>query len=456
MGGALPHNLDAERAVLGAVLLDNSALDVAIATGLKDSEFFLDQNARIFAAMCRMVEPLPAGRGLPIGAIDTVVLFDELQRTGEFEQIGGAAYLSVLTDGMPRVSNIRHYALLVRDKALLRSIAHAANAIGQRAIAGEESGTATLDQAEAQIFSIGEDRIEHALRPVDVVLRDAHQRIEAVLAGNIQITGMATGYSDLDDLTGGLQKKELIVLAARPSIGKTALALNISRNVAVDAGLPVAIFSLEMSEDALVLRVLSDMARVNSQKFRVGGMLPIERMGVREAMISLRAAPLSIDDAGTSTVMEMLAKARRMKRDKGLALCVVDYLQLVTARGKFGTRNEMVGSVSRSLKAMAKELGVPVLALSQLTRAPERDEREPTLMDLRDSGEIEQDADVVMFIHRPGAFSKDKLAQAKTTLIIAKQRNGPTGRVPLTLLAEFTRFEPAAQQDEEGGGGSDL
>lgn len=436
----LPHNLDAERSILGAILLDNHALNPAVEK-LKTDDFFLDPHRRIFERMIALAEAQQA--------IDLVTLTEDLHRSGGLEAAGGAAYLAQLVDGVPRISNIEHYARIVKEKSMLRNLAHTALAIQERALAAEEDADAILDNAESSIFELADDRIRAGLIGVKDLVRDNWTRIEKVFMGGRQITGLATGYPELDRETAGLQPSELIILAARPSMGKTALALNIAENVAVRNRQTVAVFSLEMSKESLLLRLLASHAKVDAHKFRTGFVKHDDWARVSASLGELADAPLWIDDSASASVLEMAAKARRLARDKNLALVVVDYLQLVTARGRFGNRNEEVSSISRALKAMAKELKVPVLVLSQLTRGPEKDKRDPQLADLRESGAIEQDADVVLFINRPDFFNKEAPEEDrnKTKLIIGKQRNGPTGVLHFVFNNRFTRFEVAAPDE---------
>ncbi|MBI1750724.1 MAG: replicative DNA helicase [Acidobacteria bacterium] len=435
----LPHNLDAERSILGAVLLDNHALDLA-SEKLRPDEFFLDQHRRIYERMVELREVQQA--------IDLVTLADELARHGELEAAGGPAYLAQLVDGVPRVSNVEHYARIVREKALLRNLVHTAHSIQQKALEAEEGADDILDSAESLIFQLAEERIRVGFVGVKDVVKESFERLHRILTEGRKITGLSTGYNQLDTLTSGLQDSELIILAARPSLGKTALALNIAENVAVRAEEPrtVAIFSLEMSKESLLLRMLSSQAQIDAHKFRTGRLGHADWNKMTTALGQLGEAPLWLDDSGSSTVVEIGAKSRRLKRDKGLSLIIVDYLQLISGRGRFTNRVEEVSSISRGLKALAKELKVPVLVLSQLTRAPEREERKPQLADLRESGAIEQDADVVMFIHRPNFYNKDvpEEERRQAELIVAKQRNGPTDRINFVFFEKHTRFEEAA------------
>jgi replicative DNA helicase len=433
----LPNNLEAERSVLGAILLDNNALNAAI-ENLRPDDFFLDQHRRVYTQMISLGESQQA--------IDLVTLTEELHRKGELEASGGAPYLAALADGMPKVSNVEHYARIVKEKALLRNLIHATHNIQQRAFDGEDGADAILDNAESSIFALAEDRIKVGLIPVKDIVRDNFERLEKIFREGKSITGMATGYSELDKLLSGLQPSELIILAARPSQGKTALALNIAENVAIRGGEPVAIFSLEMSKESLLQRLVASVAQIDAHKFRSGHLSREDWRRMTEALGTISAAPLWIDDAGSVSVLEIGAKARRLMKDKGLKLLIVDYLQLLTARGRFSSRQEEVSSISRGLKGLAKELKIPVLVLSQLTRAPEREERGPQLSDLRESGAIEQDADVVMFIYRPNFFKLDvpQEERDRADILIAKQRNGPTDKVKFVFRSRLTRFEEAA------------
>jgi replicative DNA helicase len=433
----LPHNLEAERSILGAVLLDNHVLNTAIEK-LKPEDFFLDPHRRIFERMISLGETQQA--------IDLVTLTENLDRSGELEASGGPAYLAQLLDGVPRISNVDHYARIVKEKAVLRNLIHATDAIQQQALDAGEDADLILDRAESFIFQLAEERVRAGLIGVKELVRENYERLERIFSEGRRITGLGTGYARLDNETAGLQPSELIILASRPSMGKTALALNCAENIALRKREPVAIFSLEMSKESLLLRLLASEARVDAHKFRTGHLAHDDWPKITRALTELGEAPLWIDDSASATVMEMGAKARRLKRDKGLSLVIVDYLQLVTARGRFGNRNEEVSSISRALKGLAKELKVPVLVLSQLTRAPEREDRKPQLADLRESGAIEQDADVVMFIHRPNFYKSDLPDEDrnKAEIIIAKQRNGPTGNIDFVFLSRHTRFEEAA------------
>ena len=433
----LPSNLDAERSILGAILLDNNALNTAI-EALKPEDFFLSQHQRVFQQMIALGEAQHA--------IDLVTLTEELHRRGELEAAGGSPYLASLVDGVARVSNVEHYARIVKEKAMLRNLIHATDKIKQNAFEGEDGADAILDGAESSIFALAEDRVKAGLLPIKDIVHESFDRLERIFREGKSITGISTGYGELDKLLSGLQPSELLILAARPSQGKTALALNFAENIAIRGGLPVAIFSLEMSKESLLQRLVASVAQVDAHKFRSGRLSREDWKRMTEALSTIAAAPLWVDDAGSTSVLEIGAKARRLKRDKGLALLIVDYLQLITGRGRFNSRQEEVASISRGLKGLAKELQIPVLVLSQLTRAPERDERGPQLSDLRESGAIEQDADVVMFIYRPNFFNLNATPEERdmADILIAKQRNGPTDKVKFVFRSRLTRFEEAA------------
>jgi len=443
----LPQNLEAERSILGAVLLDNHALNAAVQV-LRSEDFFLSQHRHIFERMVQLSEKQQA--------IDTITLMEDLSRRGELEAAGGVAYLSQLADGLPRVTNVDHYSRIVKEKSILRGLIHSTAAIQEQAFASGEDADVILDRAESKIFQLAEDRVKAGLIGVKDLVKDGFERLEKIFSEGRRITGLATGYAGLDNETAGLQPSELIILAARPSMGKTALALNIAENVGLRQREPVAIFSLEMSKESLLLRLLASEARVDAHKFRTGHMSRDDWSKVTGALANLGEAPIWIDDSASSTVLEMGAKARRLKRDRGLSLMIVDYLQLVvpTGSGRQTNRQEEVSGMSRALKGLAKELKVPIVVLSQLTRAPEREERKPQLADLRESGAIEQDADVVLFINRPNFYKTDlpEEDRAKAELIIAKQRNGPTGTLNFVFLARHTRFEEAAPDAWNSGG----
>ncbi|MGH9862052.1 MAG: replicative DNA helicase [Candidatus Acidiferrales bacterium] len=440
----LPSNLEAERSVLGAILLDNQAFHTVIEL-LDEGDFFLDAHRRLFARITRLSE---ANR-----PIDLLTLNDELVRAGELEAIGGAAYLSTLVDGVPKVSNVDHYARIVKERALLRNLINASSNIINQALEAEEEADEVLDRAEHSIFALAEERIRVGLLPLKEIAKTIN--LQEFFDRAQHLTGLPTGFTDFDNLTSGLQASDLIIVAGRPGMGKTALALNFAEHSAMALRKPAAVFSLEMAREQLLFRLLCAQARVDSHKFR-SGFLNREEMGrMMAALTRLAEAPVFIDDTPALTVLEMRAKCRRLQAEHGVALVVVDYLQLMSGRGRYENRTQEISAISRGLKGLAKELRVPVVAVSQLSRAPEQrgGDHRPQLSDLRESGSIEQDADVVAFIFRPevyrdpDAVSEEERGRAE--LIVAKQRNGPTGKIHLAFLREFTRFENLLRQPEE-------
>jgi replicative DNA helicase len=443
---SMPASLEAERSVLGAILLDNDVFPQA-AENLRSEDFYLDSHRRIYG---RMQELNETGR-----PIDLITLTEELGRHKEVESVGGVAYLSSLTEGLPRRENIEHYVKIVKDKALLRGLVHAAQAAMARALEQAEPTEEILDGAESAIFRISESRIGRAFLGIKEIVKESFGSLDQLYERGQRITGLETHYSDLDKLTSGLQRQDLVIIAARPSMGKTAFAMNIAENVAVNNAKVVGIFSLEMSREALLLRLLCSQARIDSSKLR-GGFLGKEEFHKLSAALGVLAdSPLFIDDTPGISLHEMRAKARRLQQREGkLDLIVVDYLQLMSvspASGgrRFENRTQEVSAISRGLKALAKEMNVPVVALSQLSRAPESrgGDHRPQLSDLRESGSIEQDADVVVFIFREEYYKPDDPElEGVAELIVAKQRNGPTGNLKLAFLKNCTRFETLAGQ----------
>jgi replicative DNA helicase len=433
----LPANVEAERSILGAILLDNLAYNEA-AEHLKPEDFSLDSHRRIFT---RMVDLAESSR-----PIDMITLVEELDRRKELEAIGDVGYISGLVDGVPDRPSIEHYIKIVRDKALLRGLIHAANAAIARASDQSDPAEEILNDAEAAIFQLSEKRIGRGFMGVQEIVKESFGSVDALLQRGQRITGLATHYTDLDEMTSGFQRSDLIIIAARPSMGKTAFAMNIAENASIEDQKVVGMFSLEMSREALLLRLLCSRARVDSHKMRTGSLWRDDMTKVVHAMEQLAHAPIFIDDTPGIALSEMRAKARRLQQSQGkLDLLIVDYLQLMSGGGRrYENRTQEVSAISRGLKALAKELAVPVVALSQLSRAPESrgGDHRPQLSDLRESGSIEQDADVVAFIFREEVYKQDDPdLQGKAELIIAKQRNGPTGRVNLAFLKNSTRFE---------------
>ena len=437
----MPANVEAERSILGAILLDNLAYNEA-AEHLKTEDFSLDSHRRLYA---RMVDLAESSR-----PIDMITLVEELDRHKELETIGDVGYISGLVDGVPDRPSIEHYIKIVRDKALLRGLMHAANAAIARAAEQSDPAEEILNDAEAAIFQLSEKRIGRGFMGVQEIVKESFGSVDALLQRGQRITGLATHYVDLDEMTSGLQKADLVIIAGRPSMGKTAFALNIAENAAIEDQKVVGVFSLEMSREALLLRLLCSRARVDSHKMRTGSLWRDDMTKVVRAMEDLAHAPIFIDDTPGIALSEMRAKARRLMQSQGkIDLIVVDYLQLMSGGGKrYENRTQEVSAISRGLKALAKELAVPVIALSQLSRAPESrgGDHRPQLADLRESGSIEQDADVVAFIFREEVYKQDDPElEGRAELIIAKQRNGPTGRVKLAFLKNSTRFESLAE-----------
>ena len=428
----LPSNIEAERSILGAILLDNAICNQAIELMRRD-DFFLDSHRRIFDKMVALTE-----RG---SVIDLITLSDELRRAAEFEQIGGATYIASLIDGVPRTDTIEHYAKIVKSKAMLRRLITASNQIIARAFDEEDDPDVIIDQAEQMIFQIAEDRMRQGFQYIGEVAQRRLEQIEQMAGRPEMITGVPTGFTDFDQMTSGLQRQDLVIIAARPSMGKTALALNMAQYAAKN-GNTVGVFSLEMSAEQLVSRLLCSEARVDAHRLRTGYLNREEWARLADALRRLCETQVFIDDTAGAGVLEMRAKSRRLKAEHGLDLLIIDYLQLMSGRGRIESRQQEVSQISRDLKALAKELNVPVIALSQLSRATEtRSEHKPQLSDLRESGAIEQDADVVCFIFREEVYNQTDENRGRAELIVAKQRNGPTGSVELAFLKEFTRFE---------------
>jgi len=427
----LPQNEEAERTLLGAILVDNDNLDAALEL-LVDDDFYREGHRKIFGHMRALAE-----RG---EVIDLVTLKNELRRTTTLEAVGGIAFVSSLVDGIPRATHAAQYARIVREKSILRRLIREASAIINEC--AEEDGTPDdlVDRAEQRIFEVSDRRVRAGFVPLRSIAGDTLNVLENLIGRGESVTGVASGFTKLDALTAGFQRADLLILAARPAMGKTALALDITRSVAAQ-GSTVGMFSLEMAKEQLVLRMLCAEGRVNSHHLRTGKIGAKDWESLVEAMGHLTEMPIYIDDSPSASVLEMKAKCRRLKSEAGkLDLVVVDYLQL--ARGLGENRQQEIASISRGLKALAKELDVPVLALSQLSRASEsRKDHRPQLADLRESGAIEQDADVVMFIYREEVYERTEENHGLAEIIIGKQRNGPIGTVELVFLEDFPRFE---------------
>ena len=430
----LPHNLEAERSVLGAILVHNDAFNTA-AQVIDGRDFYRDAHRRIFDRMVALSE-----RG---EAIDFITLKEELSRGGDLEEVGGPAYVASLVDGVPRATNVEYYARIVKEKATLRNLIYAANKILTNAYEADQESDLILDEAESSIFAVADDRLKAGFVPMRELVNESFPKIEQLFEHKRLVTGVPTGFVDLDEMTRGLQPGDLVIIAARPSMGKTSLVLNIAQHVAVQSEHTVGFFSLEMSKESLFIRLLTSEAQIDSHRLMSGHIADRDYSRISHALEKLSSMRLFIDDTANISVLEMRAKSRRLQAEHGLSLIVVDYIQLMSARGRYENRTLELASISRSLKGLAKELNAPIVVLSQLSRAPEsRSDHRPQLSDLRESGALEQDADVVILIYRDDAYNRDPNNPDAGTaeLILAKQRNGPTGIVRLAFLREQTRF----------------
>ncbi|AMY11658.1 Replicative DNA helicase [Luteitalea pratensis] len=438
----LPHNLDAERSVLGAILLRNDAINAAVEV-LQPEDFYRDAHQLLLEHMIQLSE-----RG---AAIDLVTLAESLTRADALEKVGGPAYITRLVDGVPRTTNIEHYAQIVKEKATLRRLITEASKIASDAYDADRDASEILDEAERSIFSIADARIGEGFTPLSELVDSALDTVEKLQQFKSLVTGVPTGFYDLDHKTSGMQPSDLVIIAARPSMGKTSFVINLAQNAALEHGKTVGVFSLEMSKEQLFMRMLTSEARVDSQRLRQGMLLERDLPAIAQAAEKLSMAKIFIDDSASIGVLEMRAKARRLKAEHGLDMLVIDYVQLMQGRGRFENRQQELTSISRSLKGLAKELHVPVLILSQLSRAPDaRADHRPQLSDLRESGALEQDADVVMFIYREDRYKgPEDQDTGEAEIIISKQRNGPVGTVKLAFISDYTRFENL----ERGGGG---
>jgi len=444
--GLPPQHIEAEESIISAILRDNNTL-LDVIEILAPEDFYRTAHQKIYAAIIDLFDKTEP--------IDLVTLTNRLKEKGQLEEIGNPSYLVRLVDTVPLAVNAPHYAKIVHDKASLRRLIEKANAIVKRCFKEQGNADEVIDFAEEAIFEITENKSQQAFYPISKIILGNIETLEENQGNRSLVTGVPTGFNQLDNLTSGFQNSDLIILAARPSMGKTALALNIARHAAVDANIPVAIFSLEMSKEQLSLRMLCSEARIDSSRLR-GGFFSMEDWHrLTDAAGILSESPIYIDDSASLTAMEIRAKARRLKMDKNIGLIVIDYLQLMQGRASAERRDLEISEISRSLKALAKELKLPVLALSQLNRMLEqRTDKRPRLSDLRESGALEQDADVVAFIYRDEVYNKeeDNPSRGTAEILLSKQRNGPTGDVHLAFLNSFTRFENLASEDAVAGG----
>jgi replicative DNA helicase len=444
-----PHNLEAEQAVLGGILLEKDSINKVMEVLSGDgSDFYSPVHADIFRAMVSLYE-----KNAPVDEITLTNLFKE---TKALDSVGGLSYIGVMVEATPTAANISYYSRIVRERALLRKLISASSEIIARSYEGGESIEDFIDDAERIIFEVSQGKEKKSFYALSEIIKDTFEAVERLYGNQTHVTGVPTGYKDLDSLTAGFQPSDLIVIAGRPSMGKTALSLNIAEYAAIEAKCPVAVFSLEMSKEQLTQRMLASRARVDLGRLRKGFLKDEDWNSLTTAVGNLYEAPIFIDDTPAQTVLEVRAKARRLKAEKGLKLIIVDYLQLMRGRSNRDNREQEISEISRSLKALAKELNVPVVALSQLSRRTEQRERNrPQLSDLRESGAIEQDADVVMFVYREAVYKPCDCPKELCTcgvrrgaeIMVAKQRNGPTDDVKLTFLNQYTRFEDQTQVD---------
>ncbi len=440
-----PRFIEGERAILGGLLLDEDALSSVVAQ-LEPADFYREPHRITYQAIRGLFE-----QNQPV---DWVTLTEALKRTGKLEAVGGPDFLTGLVDAVPSAANIQHYVEMVKEKALVRRLIVAAGEITERGYADPEDPRAFLDEAEQMIFAIGESQVSQGFRRSKDLIADALSTIEMLYDRKEAITGVPSGFKELDQLTAGFQNSDLIIIAGRPSMGKTSFALNVALYAGLECGIPTGISSLEMSEEQLTLRLLCARARVNLKNLRTGWLTDADMGRLVQACGGIADAPIYIDDTPAVNTLEIRARARRMKREQGLGMLIVDYLQLMrgTSSGSGDNREKEIAEISRSLKALAKELKIPVIALSQLNRKVEdRVDKRPHLADLRESGAIEQDADVIIFIYRDEVYNKspDNPKKGEAEIIIGKQRNGPIGMVPVAFQAEWSSFLPLARRQEE-------
>ena len=431
-----PQSIEAEQSVLGGLLLDNQSWD-RIADILTADDFYRREHRLIFGAIAALCEEnSPA---------DVVTVSEWLERSGELEPAGGLSYLGSLANNTPSAANIVAYAAIVRENSVMRELVRAAGEISTAAYAPEgRSATELLDYAEKRIMDISEKGHRRGeFQPLNSLLSKAVDRIDELFRSKSSITGVPTGFTDLDDMTSGLQRSDLVIIAGRPSMGKTSLAMNMAENAAVGHKIPVAVFSMEMPGTQLALRMMASLGRINAHRVRTGKLDDDDWPRLTSAVSLLNEAPIFIDDSPGLTPMELRARARRLKREHGLGLIIIDYLQLMQSTDRMEeNRATEISNITRALKGLAKELDVPVIAMSQLNRSVEsRTDKRPVMSDLRESGAIEQDADVIFFIYRDEVYNKDSPVKGTADIIIGKQRNGPIGDVRLTFLGEYTRFE---------------
>jgi replicative DNA helicase len=441
-GGVPPQNLEAEASVLGSILLSEQALDgILIDVRLKPEDFYRERHRLIFRSMVRLKDKAEPE------AVDVLTVSADLSRAGELEEAGGTAYVHSLPSQAPTAAHWRHYARIVKEQALLRRLLGTSHDIRDRVFTFRGDPRELVGQAEAELFKIANDDLRGELRSIEDILHDELDKLELVSREGLALTGTPSGFKDLDDVTGGFQPGNLIVLAARPSMGKSALVTNIAENAAIDHSRPVALFSLEMSETELAQRFIASQAKLNGDDLRKGKVKPDRWPKVVKATQKLAGSPLYVDDSSDIGILELRAKARRLHARRPLGLVIVDYLQLMRPEDSSDSRVEQIGQISRGLKILARELDIPVIAVSQLSRAVEaRPDKRPLLSDLRESGQIEQDADLVIFIYRDEYYNRDSDRPGEADLIVAKHRNGPVRDVVLTFLSRYPKFANAYRE----------
>ncbi len=435
-----PQNIEAEMAVLGSTLIEEEAIPIAIEI-LSKSYFYKEAHNKIFTAVLDLYQDNKA--------VDLITLTELLKKRGELEEVGGPSYLASLVNTVPTAANIEYYAKIVKEKYLLRSLINVATSIVSESYESKEEADHLLDKAEKMVFDIASRRVEGGFVELKEIVKKGVEVIDTLYQKKTYITGIPTGLGELDKLTAGLQDSDLIIMAGRPSMGKSSLTTCIAEYAGITEGKAVAIFSMEMSKEQLGQRMLCSHARVDLSKVRSGFLSQSDWPHITFAAGKLSEAKIFIDDTSMLTPLELRAKARRMKSRYGISLIVIDYLQLMSGTGRFDSRQQEISEISRNLKALARELNIPVIAVSQLSRAPEKREgNRPVLSDLRESGALEQDADVVMFLFREEYYKQTEENKGKTEIIVAKQRNGPTGIVKLTFIKEYTRFESLSTREE--------
>ncbi len=435
-----PQSIEAEQAVLGAMLSSKDAISKAL-QWVRSHHFYKEAHGKIFLVMSDLFD-----KGEPI---DTISVINKLKKNKQIDDVGGAYFITGLVESVPTTANIESYAKIVLEKFMLRELIRASHELSKDAYNDQQDVGEILDAAEQTIFGITQDRLRGGFVPIDGILHDTFQNLDRIASNPGSLTGVASGLIDLDEITSGFQKGDLVIIAGRPSMGKTALALSVMRNAAIDFKVPVGMFSLEMANHQLAQRLLCAEGRVDSHLVRTGKLPKNQWKNLSLAVGSLAEAEIYLDDTPAITVLELRAKARRLKAEKNLGLIIVDYLQLMQGPRNIESRQQEISNISRSLKALAKELDVPVIALSQLSRAVEqRSDHRPQLSDLRESGAIEQDADVVIFLYRSWVYSREEEDKGRAQAIVAKQRNGPIGTVDLSFIDRFARFESISAFEE--------